>query len=132
LFWIDIVMRILLTNQDASTRSSLGILFKAQSDMEVVGEPSTMSQLLSVVRTRRPDVVIVDFDLLTEPVDTLLGMLQSLDHPPAVVGMSIRAERRQTALDAGADAFAYKGDPPDRLLSAIRTAYNQRGESRQE
>jgi hypothetical protein len=34
--------------------------------------------------------------------------------------------------DMGANAFAYKGDPPDHLLSAIRIAYNQRGESRQE
>jgi DNA-binding NarL/FixJ family response regulator len=125
-------MRILLANQDPSTRSSLGILFKAQSDLEVVGEPSEVSQLLSVVRTHRPDVVVVDFDLLGEQIDTLLGMLQSLDDPPAVVGMSIRAERRQAAMDMGADGFAYKGDPPDRLLSAIRMAYSHRSETRQE
>jgi DNA-binding NarL/FixJ family response regulator len=125
-------MRILFANQDPSTRSSLGLLFKAQSDLELVGEPSAVSQLLSVVGTHRPDVVILDFDLLGEQIDTLLGMLQSLDDPPAVVGMSVRAERRQTAMDMGANRFVYKGDPPDRLLSAIWTAYNQRGESRKE
>jgi DNA-binding NarL/FixJ family response regulator len=57
----------------------------------------------------------------------LLRMLQSLDQPPAVVGMSVRAEKRQAVLEAGADAFAYKGDPPDCLLSAIRTVSQEKG-----
>jgi DNA-binding NarL/FixJ family response regulator len=124
-------MRVLLANQDPSTRSSLGILFRAQSDLEVVGQPSDVSQFLSDVRTHHPDVVVVDFDLLGEQIDTLIGMLHSLEDPPAVVGMSVRAERRQAAMDAGADAFAYKGDPPDRLLSAIRTVFHKKGEHRE-
>jgi DNA-binding NarL/FixJ family response regulator len=120
-------MRVLLANQDPPTRFSLGILFKAQSDLEVVGQPSDVSQLLSDVRAHNPDVVVFDLDLLSEQIDALVGVLRSLDHPPAVVGMSIRAAKRQAAIDAGADAFAYKGDPPDRLLSAIRTAFSRRG-----
>ena len=121
-------MRILLPNQGPSTRSFLGILFKAQSDLELVGEPSEVSQLASDVKTHNPDVVILDYDLLGEQVDSLLEMVKSLDHCPVVVGMSVRAEKRQTVIDTGADGFAYMGDPPECLLSAIRTAFNQRSE----
>ena len=124
---IGIVVRILLANQDPVMRSSLGILIKAQLDLEVVGESAEVSQLLSDVRTHHPDVVVLDFDLRGMQIDVLLEMLRSLDQPPAVVGMSVRAERQQAVIEAGADAFAYKGDPPDRLLSAIRTVSHKRG-----
>jgi DNA-binding NarL/FixJ family response regulator len=67
-----------------------------------------------------PDVVLLDFDSTREPPEHLLSAIKSLDHPPAVVVMSVRAEKQQDAFSAGADAFAYKGEAPDRLLSSIR------------
>jgi DNA-binding NarL/FixJ family response regulator len=38
-----------------------------------------------------------------------------------VIVLSGRPEARRVALDAGADAFVSKIDPPDRLLSAIHS-----------
>jgi DNA-binding NarL/FixJ family response regulator len=81
-------MRILLPNQDPSTRSSLGILFKAQSDLELVGEPSEVSQLASDVQTHNSDVV----------------------------SMSVRTEERQAVIDMGAKSTRLAvtiGDNPD-------------------
>jgi DNA-binding NarL/FixJ family response regulator len=130
--WIGFAMRVLLANQDASTRSSLGLLFKAQSDLDVVGPTDEVSQTLLDAETHRPEVVVLDLDLLGEQIEAVIGALRSLDHPPVVVGVSVRAERRQIALDMGVDAFAYKGDPPDRLLATIRGAFDQWSVSHQE
>jgi two-component system response regulator DesR len=129
---IGIAMRVLLANLDPTTRSSLGILFKAQPDLGIVGQPDEPSPLLSQLRAHTPDVMVLDLDVLTGQVDAVLQLLRSVDRPPAVVGMSVRAEKRATAMDMGVDAFAYKGDPPDRLLDAIRTAFSQRSKSIQQ
>jgi hypothetical protein len=37
-----------------------------------------------------------------------------------VIALSGRPEARQAALGAGADAFASKGDPPERVLAVIK------------
>jgi DNA-binding NarL/FixJ family response regulator len=112
-------MRIFLANQDALTFSSLRILFRAQTDLELVGA-GDVSECLSDVSASHPDVVLLDFDSTPEPPEHLLSAIKSLDHPPAVVVMSVRAEKRQQALSAGADAFACKGESPEKLLSSIR------------
>jgi DNA-binding NarL/FixJ family response regulator len=123
---VEITMRVLLANLDPSTWSSLGILFKAQPDLEIVGQPSEPSPLQSQLRAHAPDVVVLEFDVHGGQIDDVLALLRSLDRPPAVVGMSVRAEKRAAAMERGVDAFACKCDPPDRLLDAIRTAYRQR------
>lgn len=115
------VMRIFLANQDPMTRSSLGILFRAQPDLELVGAAADASHSVSEVSASDPDVVLLDFDPVAELSEQLLGAIKSLEHPPAVVGMSVHAERRQDVLDAGADAFACKRESPDQLLSSIRS-----------
>lgn len=121
-------MRIFLANQDPPTRWSLGILFRAQPDLELVGAAADAAQSLTEVSASDPDVVILDFDPVAELSEQLLGAIKSLERPPAVVAMSVRAERRQDVLDAGADAFACKGDSPDQLLSSIRSVGRERNE----
>jgi DNA-binding NarL/FixJ family response regulator len=37
-----------------------------------------------------------------------------------IVFMSVKDELRQAALQAGADVFVYKADPPEKLLRSIR------------
>jgi DNA-binding NarL/FixJ family response regulator len=44
-----------------------------------------------------------------------------------VIALSGRSEARLAALSAGADAFVSKGDPPERLLAAIRAKGIGRG-----
>jgi DNA-binding NarL/FixJ family response regulator len=120
------VMRIFLVNQDATTLSSLGILFRAQPDLELVGAAADVSQSLSDVSASDPDVVLIDFDPGAESLEQMLAAIKSLELPPAVVALSVRAEKCQDALDAGADAFACKGESPDRLLSSIRSVGRDR------
>jgi DNA-binding NarL/FixJ family response regulator len=113
-------MRIVLADQQAVGRSSLKILFRAQPDLELVGEAADVGELISQVKASAPDVIVLDFDLIAGQIDVLMALLRSLDNPPAVVAMSVRSEYRRLAAEAGFDGFAYKGDPPERLLAAMR------------
>jgi len=49
----------------------------------------------------------------------LLSALRGVCPGLFVIALSGRTEMRRAALDAGADAFVYKCDPPERLLAAI-------------
>ena len=54
--------------------------------------------------------------------ERLLGTLHSCCPQIAVIVLSGRPEASALALDAGADYFVSKADPPDSLLSALRDA----------
>ena len=113
-------MRIMIADREASTRSALGMLARSQRDLALVGVASDAAELLTEVKAHHPDLVVLDWGLAGEGVGALLEELRLLDKPPAVVGLSLRAADRAVALLSGAAGFACKGDPPERLLAAIR------------
>ena len=113
-------MRIVIADREPSTRSAIGMLLSAQSDMELVGEAADLVELLSQIKRSSPDLVILDWDVLGQRIDALLDLLGLFDSPPAIVGLSVHAENRQAAMQVGVGAFAYKGEPPERLLAVLR------------
>jgi DNA-binding NarL/FixJ family response regulator len=64
-------------------------------------------------------LVLLDWGLPGLPSKALLPALRALCPHLKVVVLSGRPEARQAALDAGADAFVSKIDPPERLLAAL-------------
>ena len=118
-------MRIVIADQEPSTRSALGMLVRAQSDMELVGEAADLVDLLSQIKGNSPDLVILDCDVLGQRIDILLDLLSLFDSPPTIVGLSVHAVSRQAAMQVGVDAFACKAEHPERLLAAIRATRKQ-------
>ena len=119
-------MRILVADHEASTRSALRVLFRAHPEIDLVAEAADLTALLAEVSTNALDVVILDWDTLGDEIDSLLNVMRQLDQPPAVVAMSVRAENRKAAMETGIDGFAHKGEPPERLLEAVRAANERR------
>ena len=71
------------------------------------------------IETFRPHLVFLDWELPGRPAAALLLALRKLDYHPMVIVLSTRYESERDALDAGADAFVNKGDPPERLLESL-------------
>ena len=113
-------MRVLLADDQAKVRSALRLLLEQQPELEVVGEAAEVGGLLAQVRAIRPDLVLLDWELPGLQTVSLLPALRDLCPHLRVVALSGRPEARQAALDAGVDAFVSKGDPPERLLAAVR------------
>jgi len=112
-------MRVLLADDQAKVRSALELLLKQEPEMEVVGEVAEAESLLAQVRGVRPDLVLLDWELPGLSYDDLFSAMRSLCAATKVVALSGRPGVRQAAIDAGADAFVSKGDPPERLLAAL-------------
>ena len=114
------MMRVLLVDDQAMVRSALRLLLEQLPDVEILGEAVDATGLLDWVKAAHPDLVLLDWELPGLPAADLLRFLH--DHRPGllVVALSSQPGVRQAALEAGADAFVSKGDPPERLLAAVR------------
>jgi DNA-binding NarL/FixJ family response regulator len=112
-------MRIMLADNRRKVRFALRALLERQTGLEVIGEAVDAQSLLAEAKEGCPDVVLLDWELPGMAAGELLSALRRECPDILVVALSGRVSARQAALSAGADAFVSKGDPPERLLSAI-------------
>ena len=116
----DQKMRIVVASEDRSASAAIGMLVDAQPDLKLVGNVSDIADLLVKVKVERPQLVVLDWEMLGQRIKTLVDLLELFDEPPSIVALSVHEELRDLALASGAVGFAFKGDPPSRLLDSIR------------
>jgi DNA-binding NarL/FixJ family response regulator len=113
-------MRLVIADRQAATRAALSMLLAPEEDVDIVGQAGDKQQLLSLVETTQPDVVLLDWELVGSAAVDLLAELRAMALPGKVIALSGRPEAKRAALEAGVDGFVSKGDPPARLLTALR------------
>jgi DNA-binding NarL/FixJ family response regulator len=113
-------MNILIGDAQPRVRFALQLLFEQQAGWKVMGEVEDAQALLEAVRFRCPDLVLLDWELPGMPAEDLLALIRQECPRLGVIFMSGRIELRPMALKAGADIFAYKADPPEKLLEQIQ------------
>ena len=118
-------MRVFLANAEAEVRAALRLVFSQERDVCVAGEAQGTHGLLERIQAARPDLVFLDWELPGPPVADLIPALRAApggaSGQPGVIVLSLRPEAEAAALNAGADVFFSKADPPERLLEALRT-----------
>jgi len=112
-------MQVLLADDQAKVRSAIRLLLEQDERVEVVGEAVDATGLVDWLNVLCPDVVLLDWELPGASADELLSQIQGSCSRAQVIALSGLPKARQAALDAGADGFVSKGDPPERLLEAI-------------
>jgi DNA-binding NarL/FixJ family response regulator len=122
-------MRILIADDQPKVRFALRVLLERQHGLKVVGEAKDAEELLTKVKNDCPELVLLGWELPgREELDTLYA-LNELCPGLLVVALSCRPSARKNALSAGADAFASKADPPERLLIAINDCLRKKSPS---
>ena len=112
-------MHILLADDESNVRFALRTLLERQRGVQIVGEAADLKALLSQIRMACPDLVLLDWELRGSVAADFLPALRKVCPDLAVIVLSGQPEARRAALDAGADAFISKTDPPEQLLAAI-------------
>ena len=122
-------MDILVASLQKNVCAVLEVLLSNEPDMTVVGQAENATDLLVQAHVTRPDLVLVEWDLLgPSEVDTIYA-LSSLASPPDVVVYGRRSDWAPVALNAGADAFVWEGDGPSAMLTAIRKVWTRKNQS---
>ncbi len=123
-------MHILLADDQAKVRSALRLMLENQPHVHILGEAVDATGLQDWINATCPDIVLLDWELPGfDPENGLLSNLRVLCPSLSVIALSGQPEARQSALDAGADAFVSKGDPPECLLVTIENCQRRQGDS---
>ncbi len=112
-------MRVLLADDEIQVRSALRVILNHQHGLKVVGEAEDVDQALKLAASRRPDLVLLDWELSGGGGAAALSRLRAAQPNLAVIALSGRPESQAAAHAAAVDAFVSKGDPPERLLTAL-------------
>ena len=114
-------MQIVIASRQYVTRSAIKRLLQIKLDLDQISEAATPADLMALIESGGVDLVVLDVDIWDQPATQLVADLKQMADPPVVFALDGRPDSRQVFLDAGADAFLYKGDPPTNLLTAVET-----------
>jgi len=115
-------LRIVLADDHALVLEGLRTLISAEPDLSVVATATDGERLLDAVRRFRPDVAVVDLKMPYLDGPACIRRIRADGHAVRVVVLSALSDARsmREAIEAGADGFVLKTDPPQATLAAIR------------
>lgn len=119
-------VRLLLLDDNGLFRVSLGRLLASEPDLEVTAECGTPAEALSVLKSSRVDMVLLDFDRGTERGNDFMSASRQAGYRGRflILAGSADAWNSALALKLGVSGIFLKSEPPERLLQAIRLAGN--------
>jgi len=116
-------IHVLIADDQPPVRSALRLLLKYALGVSAVDEAENGSVTLRLAAVVRPNVVLPYGELpACDGMAPLVSGLHAAQPDLMVIALSGKPEARHAALEAGADAFVSKGEPPDRLLEALSVA----------
>jgi len=130
LLYAGCMERAYLADAQTDERAALRLML-LDLDMQVVGEAADWTTALAQAPVARPDIVLVDWDLIangsgaadsTSSGQALAELRLACPTAIVIVLISHLDARQQAALSAGADAFISKSEMPDRVAERLRAA----------
>jgi DNA-binding NarL/FixJ family response regulator len=112
-------MRVIVADDQIEVRSAIKLLLEEKAGLEVVGEASDHHSLIKLLKTARPELVILDWELGEAKPGEAMPVIKATNPEIDVIVLSSRPQVQNVALKAGARAFVCKSDPPESLIKAI-------------
>lgn len=112
-------MNILLAIYWRDLRLAIDLLLREEPGINVVGVAGETESLLALLETTHPQVVLLDWDLPGRAIPEVLRTIHTAAVPPNIIVLGDRENEKDIVLEAGADAFVVKGEPPQQLVTAI-------------
>jgi DNA-binding NarL/FixJ family response regulator len=122
------VIRVLIVDDHPVVRAGLEAILRTEPGLAPVGSAEDGPGLWSLLRRTRPDVVVLDRNLVQEDGLEICRALRAEPAAPAVVIYTVDPsdELREQAGEAGAATVVDKGADPAVLLDALRVAGRRR------
>ena len=117
-------IRVVIADDDATIRLTLGALAARAGGLEIVGEAEDAEEAIQAVAYRRPDVVLLDFDMPAGGGVRAANEIKETHPGTRIVALSADAspEAQMGMARAGAVGYLVKGASDDEIVRAIRSA----------
>ncbi len=113
--------RILIVDDQLRARQSLRALLATKFPHLEISEAINGLEAIPSIEKHKPDVVLMDVVMPEMDGLTCTRLIKSIIPQTRIIVLTMYADYRSAALTAGADAFVSKGQPPEELLSMIKT-----------
>jgi two-component system nitrate/nitrite response regulator NarL len=116
--------RIVLVDDHSLCRTGLTDLLRQRGGMDVVAALSDPDQVITVLREKRPDLVVLDLRMPQVDGLTLLQRVRAegIDTPAVILTMSDSEVDLAAALRAGVRGYLLKDMEPEDVITAIGNA----------
>jgi DNA-binding NarL/FixJ family response regulator len=116
-----VVIRVLVVDDDPLVRAGLAMILATAPELTLVGEVADGTEVVPAVRTRAPDVVLMDIRMPKLDGLAATELLRAQRNPPEVIVLTTfhADEYVLRALRAGASGFLLKDTRPTEILHAI-------------
>lgn len=113
--------RVFVAAEDPFLRSALRLLLEHEEGVSVVGEGGEPTRLLEEARGVGPDLVLLTWSMARGGAPGLVASLKAMPSHPRVIALNCCPDAAAVVGPAGVDGLVRKGEPPDRLLAAVRS-----------
>jgi diguanylate cyclase (GGDEF)-like protein len=117
-------IRLLIADDDPMIRLTLSALIGKESDLELVGEAEDADQAIELAARRRPDVVLLDFNM--PGGGGVRAATEIREANPHIRLVAVSADDSQGAQydmsRAGAVGYVVKGSPDEEIVRVIRSS----------
>ncbi len=114
------IMRIILATPEVDLRLAIQLLLSEEPNVKIVGTASNLDGVLALIQTTPVDLVFLDWDLVDQPMNTLIEEIHVEQPKLDLIILVSRASQLSTPLEAGVQAYLLKGEPPDKLVRVYR------------
>jgi two-component system response regulator DesR len=116
------MIRVVIAEDQAMVLGALAALLETEGDIEVVGRAANGEDALTIVREKRPDVLLTDIEM---PHMTGLELAEAVKRealPTRVIILTTfaRGGYLRRALETGASGYLLKDSPAEQLANAVR------------
>jgi CheY-like chemotaxis protein len=135
-------VRVLVADDNREVRSALRLALREVSDQwekddearsGMASAPCTILEAddarsaLLLLDNQDIDLMLIDWELPGLDAAGVLPQIRARISGGTVIAMSVRPEAREQSLQAGADYFVGRNDPPAALLTLLREIWTSRG-----
>ncbi len=120
------MIRVLIADDHPVVRQGLRTFLGVQDDIEVVGEASDGTEVVSQAEALKPDVILLDLKMPGVDGLAALNELRERGVTARVLVLTSAAERTRVlpVARAGAAGYLYKDVDPNALVQAIRAVHD--------
>jgi diguanylate cyclase (GGDEF)-like protein len=117
-------IRVLVADDDPAIRLTVAALLGRQDGIEVVGEAGDAAEAIELTARRRPDLVLLDFDM--PGGGGVRAAVEIREASPTTRIVALSADDSQGAMldmsRAGAVGYLVKGSPDEEIVRVIRSS----------
>ena len=110
---------ILIADRDGNHRSALRLLLVNDYHNTSISEAATVESLVELISVSKFNILIIDWNFMRNGAKELISKYCERHQDTFFIVLSTQVENKTAALQAGANAFVYKGDPPEHLSTLL-------------